>query len=251
MKLTGYLISGHSIEIRPAPARREWMNQTIASFAYRCLPLNIANAHGWEILCPGSFTAVWNGSHEASGVTVALEDDLKHQACSHFGYGILTFRTNCVFRTEPGYDLLVQGPVNRPKDGISALTGIIETDWAPFTFTMNWKFTRADHSVSFSKGEPICHFFPIPRGGLESFQPMLEPIAEDPELAQAVAGWKEERKLFNADLKKPGSGPRAQKWQKQYYRGVWPDGERRGGDDHRVHLRLKPFVISPKLGKPD
>jgi hypothetical protein len=50
MKLIAYLIDGQTIEIRPASARREWMDQTIDSFAYRCLPLNIANAHGWEIL---------------------------------------------------------------------------------------------------------------------------------------------------------------------------------------------------------
>ena len=27
------------------------------SFAYRCLPLNIANAHGWELLNPCAFDA--------------------------------------------------------------------------------------------------------------------------------------------------------------------------------------------------
>ena len=33
--------------IRPAEATREWMTDSPESFAYRCLPLNIANAHGW------------------------------------------------------------------------------------------------------------------------------------------------------------------------------------------------------------
>ena len=37
---------------------------------------------------------------------------------------------------------MVQGPINRPKDGIAALPGIIETDWSPYSFTMNWMFTR-------------------------------------------------------------------------------------------------------------
>ena len=143
-------------------------------------------------------------------------------------------------------------PYNRPEDGISALTGIIETDWAPFTFTMNWKFTRADHSASFFERRADLPLLPDPARWTEIVSTACSSRSpRNPELAQAVAGWKEERKLFNADLKKPGSGPRAQKWQKQYYRGVWPDGERRGGDDHQVHLRLKPFVISPKLGKPD
>ncbi len=80
MKLIAYLFDGQSIEIRPASARRDWMDQTIDSFAYRCLPLNIANAHGWEILCPGSFSAIWNGSHEAKGLTVTRHDAIGDQA---------------------------------------------------------------------------------------------------------------------------------------------------------------------------
>ena len=48
--------------IRPAEATRDWMTDSPESFAYRCLPLNIANAHGWEILSPCAFAAQWNGS---------------------------------------------------------------------------------------------------------------------------------------------------------------------------------------------
>ncbi len=206
MKLVAYLIEGHSIDIRPAPATRDWMNATNNRFAYRCLPLNIANAHGWEILCPGSFTAIWNGSREPGGVAVVPEGEMNNPPCGHFGYGILTFRINCVFRTEPKYDLLVQGPVNRPKDGIAALSGIIETDWAPYTFTMNWLFTRVDHSVRFVKGEPICHFFPILRGSLESVEPVLKSISEDPELEQVHADWKTKRDRILADLESPRIG---------------------------------------------
>src|SRR5438094_1905443 len=57
-------------------------------------------------------------------------------------------------------------PTNSSKDGIAPLNGIIETDWAHSTFTMNWRFTRAC-TVEFAIGEPICLFFPIQRGVLE------------------------------------------------------------------------------------
>jgi len=33
------------------------MDDTNGEFAYRCLPLNIANAHGWIILNNASFVA--------------------------------------------------------------------------------------------------------------------------------------------------------------------------------------------------
>jgi hypothetical protein len=245
MKLIAYLFDGHSIDIRPAPVSRDWMDGTNASFAYRCLPLNIANAHGWEVLSPVSFAARWDGSRSPGGVTVVPEGDDEAAPFGHFGYGILTFRINCVFRTEPGYDLLIQGPVNRPKDGIAALSGIVETDWAPYTFTMNWQFTRPDHVVAFTKGEPICHFFPVRRGGLEAFEPVVVPISDDRELDQVRTAWKERRNEFNVEQKIPGTEAHAQKWEKHYFRGLWPDGLRRGTDDHRTHLRLKPFAGRP------
>ena len=48
MTLTAYVIDGHQITIRPAPVDRHWMEESDRRFAYRCLPLNIANTHGWR-----------------------------------------------------------------------------------------------------------------------------------------------------------------------------------------------------------
>src|SRR6202000_3160808 len=88
-------------------------------------------------------------------------------AISIFGSGIVTFTLPFLFRTPPGYNLVAQGPTNRPKDGISALSGIIETDWAESTFTMNWMITRPHHPITFAKGEPICMVFPQKRYEVE------------------------------------------------------------------------------------
>ena len=70
MELTCYLHEGWRPKIRPAEPTRPWMDQTPESFAYRCLPLNIANAHGWEILAPAAFDAYWNGGAAISDVIV-------------------------------------------------------------------------------------------------------------------------------------------------------------------------------------
>lgn len=90
-------------------------------------------------------------------------------ALSHFGHAVLTFNVNALFRTEPGYDLMVTGPLNQPKDGLQPLTGVAETDWAPFTFTMNWKFTRNLTTIAFECDEPSCRIFPLKRGLVEGF----------------------------------------------------------------------------------
>ncbi|HMK80293.1 MAG TPA: DUF6065 family protein [Xanthobacteraceae bacterium] len=243
-QLRVYVLEGQNVELRPAPVERDWMDQTPDRFAYRCLPLNIANALGWELLCPTGFTARWNGQPGLDSIEVVPDRGTRPPAVSHFGSGLLTFHVPCLFRTEPGFDLVVQGPVNSPKDGIYALSGVIETDWAPYSFTMNWMFTRAGVSVRFEKGEPICHLFPVSRGWLEQITPELHVIAEEPELQKQHALWQFRRGFFNTELTRLGSVAQSEKWQKLYYRGLNPDGSEAAVSDHRTRVRLKPFVKS-------
>src|SRR5687767_7558136 len=133
-QLTAYVIDGHELRIRPAPVEREWMDDSDQRFAYRCLPLNIANAHGWEVLCTSGFSAIWDGRKSNDAIHIKAKPGTTPPAISHFGGGVLTFHVPCLFQTDSGVDLFVTGPINRPKDGIAALSGIIETDWSPYTF---------------------------------------------------------------------------------------------------------------------
>jgi hypothetical protein len=244
MRLRVYVLENERLDLRPAPVDRAWMDATPERFAYRCLPLNIANAHGWELLCPSAFTASWGGGAGLDSVTIASDPATRSPAVSHFGSGILTFHVPCLFRTEEGFDLMVQGPINSPKDGISALSAIIETDWAPYTFTMNWMFTRPDATVRFERGEPFCHVFPIRRGELEELTPELHVVSEEPKLKELQEQWELNRIMFNIELKRTGSQAQQDKWQKLYYRGLNPDGTSGDIRDHRTRVRLKPFVKS-------
>ncbi|MGO8924393.1 MAG: DUF6065 family protein [Xanthobacteraceae bacterium] len=243
MKLVAYVIDGHNVDIRPAPAERDWMDASPQRFAYRCLPPNIANAHGWEILCPTAFSATWSGNPGYLEVQIQTGGNAEPPAISHFGLGILTFHLPCLFRTDPGYDLMVQGPVNRPKDGIAPLAGVIETDWAPYSFTMNWKFTRAATPVSFAQGEPFCHVFPVKRDELEAIEPELHLLSEAPDLKRQFDSWTKSRAQFNADLKRPDSEASAERWQKHYYyHGVDAAAQQTPIEGHRTRLRLRPFA---------
>ena len=240
MRLTCYSLHHEPPRLRPAPATREWMDATPQSYAYRCLPLNIANAHGWEVLCPQAFTAVWDGG-VGSGAISVTQDGPRKLVVSHFGSGILTFHVEAVFRTEPGWNLWVQGPVNQAKHGIAPLTGVIETDWSPYSFTMNWRFTAPDVPVRFEEGEPFCHFFPVARGVVDSVEPEMRMIQSDPETARQHAAWTQARSGFLKDLKTPGSAAQAEKWQKAYYVGRSPDGAV-ALPDHQTKLRPRSFV---------
>jgi hypothetical protein len=242
MKLSCYLHPSWRPLIRPAEATREWMTNSPESFAYRCLPLNIANAHGWEVLSPCAFRACWTGGMAAEDVIVECPPGTppEQRPVGLFGQAVLTFHVQGLFRTEPGWNLWVGGSPNRFKDGLQALTGIIETDWSPYTFTMNWRFTRPNEWVWFEAGEPICFFFPVQRGALEAIEPVFESFTDHPEVEQSFAEWSRSRSEFQAAVAaNPPQAP-ADRWQKAYYRGVQPDGSP-GPEDHQAKVRLKPF----------
>jgi hypothetical protein len=248
MELLCYLDDGWQIDIRPANAKRPWMDDTNQAYAYRCLPLNIANGHGWEVAARIGFEVRWDGGAGLEALSFRLpEGASSHDApVSIFGHGVMTFHINGLFRTPPGWNLWVGGPPNQAKDGIAPLTGIIETDWSPYSFTMNYRLTRPHHWVRFEQGETICFLFPVQRGVLNGVRPRLLPMSENPELQQQYREWSESRRGFNDDLKKPQSDAQLQKWQKRYFRGV-DMREAEGTADHQSKLRVRPFLRSAAL----
>jgi hypothetical protein len=157
-----------------------------------------------------------------------------------FGLGTFTFHVQGLFRTPPGWNLWVSGPPNTAKDGAAALGGIVETDWSPYSFTMNWKMTRPHHPVRFKGGEPFCLIYPVRRADLESVEPKLTVLSADKELHKQNTEWQANRGSFIADLDTPGSDAQAQKWQRAYYRGMLPYADT-PVEQHRTRLRLKPF----------
>ncbi len=137
---------GMEFPIVTATPRRDWMHVKDDN-AYRCLPLTMANQLGWFVLNPAGFVVEWTGDGVRSPVEITFDEPLsprqRHYVEDHFGNGIVTWHIPYLFRTPPGYNLLVRGPANWIKDGIQALEGMIESDWIDATFTMNWKITRS------------------------------------------------------------------------------------------------------------
>lgn len=218
------------------------MDRSTQRFAYRCLPLTIANTHGWEMLSPCSFEAVWNGGASPDAVSVVrLGAGAGLLPSGHFGEGVLTLCTHLVLRTEQPYSLYVTGPVNQPKDGLYPLTGIVETAWLPFSFTMNWIFTRVGVAIRFEEGEPFCHFFPVARNVIETVEPEIQDIDADPATALAYREWSTSRATFNKELATEGTRARAEKWQRSYNRGTDVSGNPIAVD-HKTRLSVREFV---------
>lgn len=241
MKLIAYVKDGFELDIHPANSKRAFMDGYHGGYAYGCLPMLLANQHGWEIRSPVSFTAIWNGGDNKDCLAILVDGEDTGSIKSHFGHGIFSFSLPVVFRTEPGFDLVITGPPNAPVDGATPLTGIVEADWLNAFTAMQWQMTCPNKVVRFRKGQPLCQIYPSRREDIESFVPEIHRLSDDPALADYMGDWYSGRHAFNQALKDPDSPERKMKWSGNYRRGDNIYGEERAPDSHRTRLRLRGF----------
>lgn len=238
-ELSIYPTSSERIEIVPADFERQWMNETPNRFAYRCTPLSIANASGWQLLNPLEFEAEWDGTDSKDAITITAPkklDIVKQNVMSHFGCGILTFQTGYIFRTSPGWATWVRGMPNTYKEGIFALDGVVETEWLPFIFTMNWKFTKPG-KVRFEKDEPFCFVTLVPHAAMDDIEPKVKVM--DQKLFNDYVDWSNGRNRFINKLEENDPKAIKQGWQKNYVQGERMTGEK--ATHHVSKRRLNPF----------
>ena len=110
-----------------------------------------------------------------------------------------------------------------------ALTGVYETDWAPYSFTMNWKIIEPGTAI-FMPEDPICHFFPIPREYVESVPVQIKPLSDNPLLHTEYDKFDRSRTNF---LKSGAPG-----WQKNYFKGVYADGRSCPISNHQTKINM-------------
>jgi hypothetical protein len=238
MKLLAFPYGAMVPELKPARSRRDWMDAFPDRHAYRCLPISIANSFGWEVVSPCDLRIDYNGGPLASDLRISAEDGYElvdHLAASNFTHGILTLHTGYIFRTEPGWSLLATGPINEPKDGMAPLTGLIETDWLPYPFTMNYQLTRPG-TFRISKGEAFCHVLPIMGEPVEHAEVEILAIEAEQDLKERMDGFAARRgKLLQAGVTPDPMAVR-EAWGREYFRGKLADGTSAPRHTHKLRL---------------
>jgi Family of unknown function (DUF6065) len=228
-------------DIVPGRPQRAWMDAFDDKHAYRCLPLTMANSTGWEILCPMAFHLEWNGGTHQQDITITTHTphpDLHHFVTSHFSHGVVTFHPGYLFRTPPGWSMWAMGPPNHVKDGIQPLAGLVETDWLPFPFTMNWIFTRPG-KVSFAKNEPFCFITLAQDRVLDEVNVISRPLESDPDLRAQYDAWVKYRSEFNTRIFRGDEETIKTAWQRFYFKGEVPDNVGQAPAEHVNKRRLK------------
>ena len=238
MKVKAFAHGPLSTELRPARARRNWMDAFPERHPYRCLPLAIANSFGWEVLCPCDLRIDYDGGDGADAIRIAAEDGyplVEHLAASNFTRGILTFHTGFIFRTEPGWALQVGGAPNEPKDGLYPLTGVVETDWLPYPFTMNWQLLRPG-TFRFRRGEPYCTVVPVLLDPVAATEVEILDAAEEPGLIDSMNGFAARRGKLLAEARSPDPAATKESWGREYFKGLLADGTAARNHVHKLRL---------------
>jgi hypothetical protein len=211
------------------------MDKTTDKHPYKCIPVTRANAHGWTIRLPHDIVVLWDGGDEPGNLQVLEGLDMDNgisMVDTSLGSGVLSFHPHVLIKTPKPYNLYVTGAPNELVKGAVPLTGVVETWWSPYTFTMNWKIRYANRPVIFPKGLGYVHFFPVNSLELENWSTVVKPISDHPHAKEHLE-WSEDR------FKHP------QKRHDYYKHGVDPSGCPIA--DPKVH-KLKLALQGPKLG---
>lgn len=256
-KITARKINNDACIIKPAKKERQWMDETPDKYAYRCLPLTISNSTGWDLFPPCNFMIAYSSTnpHHKEAITVHYEEEGYSFVESTFGSGVVTMHTGYLFETNENVDLMVMGPPNYPVDFAYPLSGIVETWWLKFTFTMNWKMSKNGFFV-WTKDMPFCRIIPVPHK-FDIEEATIEDLSDTPELHEEFLQNAESRiqlldDLFesfknNRDVGSVVLGQSSTHWEKNYYRGVDIHGKKQ---KNHVVKRVFP-EFKRKNGKDD
>jgi hypothetical protein len=210
-------------QVEPADFKRDWMDAYPHNFAYRCLPLKIANESGWVVKSPIDFKITYlNDEIPKDSIFVEIDEKdsfYRKYILSHFGRGVLTFSLPYLFQTPEPWSLWVRGYPNHYKENVSFLEGVVETYWLQSTFTYNIRLVEKNKPVQFKKGEPLFFFTLVNLKDLQNSKIKTSLISEDKELKDSYDKWNASRAAFLARKDRTPD-----EWQKDYFLGKKTDG---------------------------
>lgn len=222
--------------LQPADFTRNWMDEFDAGFAYRCLPLKIANEAGWVMRCPTNFTATYiTDKSVKNSVQIAFDNPKDiHQRFihSHFGRGIITINLPYLITTESPWCVWARGYPNYHKENVQFLEGITETYWAHATFTYNMRILKKQKPVRFEEGDPLMFLTTVNLQELNKTTMQYTRLSSKPELKKKYEEWHASRINFNDNKDRT-----IEDWQKQYFKGLKPDDSLESG--HITVMKLK------------
>jgi len=140
--------------------KREWMDATVDSHAYICLPVTLANSLGWGISYPEDISFIWDGISDTSGHHVTILSG--HKYCyTERANATISFNTGLVFRTSQNTSLLQMPVPNLFNDEYQSFTTLISTSFYQSDLPCALRILKPNKVITIKANTPISSIFPV------------------------------------------------------------------------------------------
>ena len=177
VQIKAYKLDKNSADIDQLSVKREWMDETAESHAYKCFPISLTNQLGWGISFPEDIVFIWDGISDSTPDHIKIISGEKYAYATR-GNATVSFNTGIVFKTNENISLLTMPVPNYLRDGVQPFTTIISSSFFQQPLPCALRVTRPNVKITIKANTPIFSIIPI---NLEEIQDS-EIIFENTEL---------------------------------------------------------------------
>lgn len=189
-----YKIRPDAANIIPLSIKREWMDATVDSHAYKCFPVSLTNGLGWGLSFPEDITFIWDGISDTTPDHVKILQGEKYVYAERAN-ATISFNTGLLFKTKENVSLLQMPVPNFFRDGVQPFTTIISTSFFKGELPCAWRITRPNVEITIKANTPIISIIPISLTDLQNSEMHIKKAQElgpnffkdGPEYSEAVS----------------------------------------------------------------
>lgn len=150
----------NAAQIKQLPVKRDWMDNTVNSHAYRCFPVTLTNSLGWGISYPEDISFIWDGISDTSSHHVKILSGEKYCTAERAN-GTISFKTGLVFRTNQKTTLMQMPVPNLFNDSYQSFTTLISTSFFQGDLPCALRILKANTIITIKANTPISCIIPL------------------------------------------------------------------------------------------
>jgi hypothetical protein len=155
-----YKLNENAANISQLPIKREWMEKTVDSHAYKCFPVTLTNSLGWGLSFPEDISFIWDGVSDTYAGHVKVLQGEKY-VTNERSNATISFNTGLVFKTKQDVSILQIPVPNLFLDGVSPFSTIISTSFFSGPLPSAWRITKPNSVITIKANTPFISIIPI------------------------------------------------------------------------------------------
>lgn len=176
-KIKAYKTAPYSAQISQLTAKRDWMDETWESHAYKCFPVSLTNQMGFGLSFPEDITFIWDGISDSSPDHVKIISGDKYVYTGRAN-GTISFNTGIKFVTDSDVSLLQMPVPNYVRDDVMPFTTLITTSFFHSDFPVAWKILKPNVEITIKANTPVISILPINLSDIQNSEINILPASE-------------------------------------------------------------------------